>query len=46
MGGEQPSQKKRLICSVDYLEQKDYIATSGPAFKGVKIHKLTDMIEH
>ena len=40
------SKKKNLISSIDYLEAADYVATSGPAFHGVKVHKLTEMVEH
>ena len=41
----QTSSSNGLICSVDYMKEKDLLATSGPAFKGVKIHRMTDMIE-
>ena len=37
--------KRKLVCSLDYQVANDLVAVSGSGIDGVKIHKLTEMIE-
>ena len=37
--------KRRLVCSLDYQVANDLVAVSGAGIDGVKVHKLTEMIE-